>query len=43
MERSPNITWDDIAGLEHAKKTIQEAVTWPLLRPYEITYLPYFI
>ncbi|PKY40423.1 AAA-domain-containing protein [Rhizophagus irregularis] len=33
MEQSPNITWDDIAGLEHAKKTIQEAVTWPLLRP----------
>ncbi|GBB88176.1 hypothetical protein RclHR1_01470024 [Rhizophagus clarus] len=33
MEQSPNISWDDIAGLEHAKKTIQEAVTWPLLRP----------
>jgi fidgetin-like protein 1 len=33
MEQSPNINWDDIAGLEHAKKTIQEAVTWPLLRP----------
>ncbi|CAG8537344.1 2469_t:CDS:10 [Funneliformis caledonium] len=33
MDRSPNITWNDIAGLEHAKKTIQEAVTWPLLRP----------
>ncbi|CAI2165381.1 4086_t:CDS:10 [Funneliformis geosporum] len=33
MEQSPNITWNDIAGLEHAKKTIQEAVTWPLLRP----------
>ncbi|CAG8541954.1 17884_t:CDS:10 [Dentiscutata erythropus] len=33
MDRTPNISWEDIAGLEHAKKTIQEAVTWPMLRP----------
>eukprot|EP00917_Polyrhabdina_sp_WS-2016_P022398 GHVP01048614.1.p1 GENE.GHVP01048614.1~~GHVP01048614.1.p1 ORF type:complete len:548 (-),score=130.63 GHVP01048614.1:1686-3329(-) len=26
-------SWDDIAGVEHAKKTIQEAVIWPMLRP----------
>ncbi|OIR56989.1 MAG: fidgetin-like protein 1 [Amphiamblys sp. WSBS2006] len=26
-------SWDDIAGAEHAKKTIQEAVIWPMLRP----------
>ncbi|CAG8740361.1 30962_t:CDS:2, partial [Gigaspora margarita] len=33
MDRTPNISWENIAGLEHAKKTIQEAVTWPMLRP----------
>ncbi|OZJ04954.1 hypothetical protein BZG36_01737 [Bifiguratus adelaidae] len=33
MDTSPSLTWDDIAGLDHAKKTIQEAVTWPMLRP----------
>lgn len=27
------IGWDDIAGLEYAKSTIQEAVVWPMLRP----------
>jgi len=36
MDKTPNVTWDDIAGLEHAKKTIQEAVTWPMLRPYVV-------
>lgn len=25
--------WSDIAGLSYAKKTIQEAVVWPILRP----------
>ena len=24
---------DDIAGLDHAKKTIKEIVVWPMLRP----------
>ncbi|KAF9974639.1 hypothetical protein BGZ73_001902 [Actinomortierella ambigua] len=33
METSSTITWDDIAGLEHAKNTIMEAVIWPMLRP----------
>jgi fidgetin-like protein 1 len=28
-----SVTWNDIAGLEEAKKTIQEAVVIPLLRP----------
>ncbi|KAJ3059595.1 Fidgetin-like protein 1, partial [Podochytrium sp. JEL0797] len=28
-----DVTWDDIAGLEHAKKTIQEVVVWPMCRP----------
>ena len=33
MERQLNITWDDIAGLEFAKKTINEIIIWPMLRP----------
>ena len=33
MERALNITWDDIAGLEFAKKTINEIIIWPMLRP----------
>ncbi|XP_044729633.1 fidgetin-like protein 1 [Chrysoperla carnea] len=33
MDTGTPITWDDIAGLEFAKKTIQEIVVWPLLRP----------
>lgn len=28
-----NVTWNDIAGLAHAKKSIQEVVVWPMLRP----------
>ncbi|KAI0219255.1 Fidgetin-like protein 1 [Massospora cicadina] len=27
------ITWDDIAGLDHAKKMIMEIVVWPMQRP----------
>ncbi|KAJ8962147.1 hypothetical protein NQ318_018104 [Aromia moschata] len=33
MDCGPNIHWNDIAGLEFAKTSIQEAVVWPLLRP----------
>lgn len=33
MESNANIEWEDIAGLEHAKKTIKEIVVWPMLRP----------
>ncbi len=33
IERQPNVTWDDIAGLEFAKKTINEIIIWPMLRP----------
>ncbi|BBN13417.1 fidgetin-like protein 1 [Marchantia polymorpha subsp. ruderalis] len=33
MEQDPNVRWDDIAGLEHAKKCVTEMVIWPLLRP----------
>lgn len=27
------IGWDDISGLDFAKKTIKEIVVWPMLRP----------
>jgi fidgetin-like protein 1 len=33
MDRMPNIGWEDIAGLNHAKETIKESVIWPMLRP----------
>lgn len=27
------VTWEDIAGLQEAKKSVEEAVVWPLRRP----------
>ncbi|CAD7088648.1 unnamed protein product [Hermetia illucens] len=33
MSKLKPVGWDDIAGLEYAKSTIQEAVVWPMLRP----------
>lgn len=33
MEKDCKLTWDDIAGLEFAKKTINEIIIWPMLRP----------
>ncbi|KAK3091009.1 hypothetical protein FSP39_016432 [Pinctada imbricata] len=33
MDHGPQMSWDDIAGLEFAKKTIKEIVVWPMLRP----------
>ncbi|VFQ97524.1 unnamed protein product [Cuscuta campestris] len=33
MERDPNVRWNDIAGLEHAKKVVNEMVIYPLMRP----------
>jgi SpoVK/Ycf46/Vps4 family AAA+-type ATPase len=33
MESKTHITWDDIAGLDFAKKSIKEIVVWPMLRP----------
>ena len=29
----PEITWDDIGGLDGAKELLMEAVVWPLLKP----------
>lgn len=33
MEKCSPIYWDDIAGLNYAKRSIQEAVVLPILRP----------
>ncbi|KAM0671759.1 putative AAA+ class ATPase [Ordospora colligata] len=33
LEAVVNIGWDDIIGLENVKKTINEIVLWPMLRP----------
>ncbi|PVU95018.1 hypothetical protein BB561_002112 [Smittium simulii] len=33
MHNLSTVEWDDIAGLEHAKKSIMEIVVWPMLRP----------
>ncbi|MBU7018498.1 MAG: CDC48 family AAA ATPase [Theionarchaea archaeon] len=33
MILSPNLTWDDIGGLEKPKQALIEAVEWPLKRP----------
>ncbi|KAF9141178.1 hypothetical protein BG015_001367 [Linnemannia schmuckeri] len=39
MESYAAVTWEDISGLEHAKKTIKETITWPMLRPEIFTGL----
>lgn len=33
LEKSPEVDWDDIAGLHFAKRCVMEAVVWPMLRP----------
>lgn len=33
LDKSPGVSWDDIAGLADAKRTLQEAVILPHLRP----------
>jgi fidgetin-like protein 1 len=33
MQDGTSVTWEDIAGLEFAKKAINEIVVWPLMRP----------
>ncbi len=33
LKNPPNVKWNDIAGLEDAKKAIQQAVVYPSLRP----------
>ena len=31
--KGSKVDWSDIAGLEHAKQSIEEAIVWPLRRP----------
>jgi len=33
LKNPPNVKWSDIAGLEDAKKAIQQAIVYPSLRP----------
>uniref|UniRef100_A0A8C6ZY75 Fidgetin-like protein 1 n=1 Tax=Nothoprocta perdicaria TaxID=30464 RepID=A0A8C6ZY75_NOTPE len=33
VDHGPPVSWDDIAGVDFAKATIQEIVVWPMLRP----------
>eukprot|EP00039_Didymoeca_costata_P004799 m.76171 g.76171 ORF g.76171 m.76171 type:complete len:580 (+) comp12545_c0_seq8:279-2018(+) len=33
IDHNPNVTWDDVAGLDFAKKTINEIVVFPMIRP----------
>lgn len=33
VDKGAPISWDDIAGLEFAKKTIEEIIIWPMVRP----------
>ena len=33
IDKSPKVSFDDIAGLGFAKKCVEEAVVWPMLRP----------
>ena len=33
VTEKPNVKWDDVAGLENAKKSLQEAVILPIRFP----------
>jgi len=33
ITEKPNISWEDIAGLEQAKRSLQEAVIYPIRYP----------
>lgn len=33
VDKSPQVKWTEIAGLEFAKKTINEIIVWPMQRP----------
>jgi len=33
MEKTPNASWDDVGGLEDAKRALRETVVYPLLNP----------
>ena len=33
ISEKPDVKWDDIADLEDVKRTLMEAIVWPMLRP----------
>ncbi|MCW3994517.1 MAG: AAA family ATPase, partial [Candidatus Bathyarchaeota archaeon] len=33
VKEKPNVRWDEVVGLEHAKKAIKEAIVYPVQRP----------
>jgi len=33
LQKPPNVTWDDIVGLEDAKRAVRESIIYPSLRP----------
>jgi len=33
LQEKPNVTWDEVIGLEQAKKAIKEAIVYPVQRP----------
>jgi SpoVK/Ycf46/Vps4 family AAA+-type ATPase len=33
LETKKSVKWEEIAGLEFAKKLINEMIVWPMLRP----------
>lgn len=34
MRWASQVSWDDIAGQETAKRLVQELVVWPMLNPH---------
>ena len=33
LDKGSKVSWDDIAGLESAKKTVKEIIILPIMRP----------
>ena len=33
LDQNSIISWEDIAGQDHAKRLVQEMVVWPILNP----------
>ncbi|ONK76628.1 uncharacterized protein A4U43_C03F30320 [Asparagus officinalis] len=42
LETSPGVRWDDVAGLNEAKRLLEEAVVLPLWMPEYFQFLEYF-
>lgn len=37
LDSGTAVSWDDIAGLQHAKALVQELVVWPMMNPHLFT------